>query len=580
MKTKTALSRLPVYPLVFAVAAMIVVGCKDTEFRVPGSQAPKAKTKVVVKKVLTPENASKTKKPKPEVKEELDVIDKAYEASRSTVISTGSPEEVAVRKVTGEIGKSLELGPVLVVWLLDRTASNYKLLSSASTGAKAWYESQEVKQLTLEKSKKLQSVVASFDETVEYLLPEPEDDWQKVRDSFGKVQQTMSAKEMTFTSVKQVLDKFGPLHGADRQLVIVIFSNEVGDDAKLVDEVAPLVQRKAIPVYVVGTAAPWGQTTPFEEQARHGPRNPPKAPEKTAEKSAEKAEEKKPDEKAEPAGDANPVFGPESLYSERVNLPLPVVGYGFRGKPTEESIESGFGPYALERLCRAGGGAFLPVRPASGTLYGYGGTKFWPTGAELRFDTPHLAKYAPDYVSEAEYRKLLSENKARGALHEAAKIGKAEILDNPDTQFQKGASEAQLKRRLDEAQQASARVAPQIDRLYEILVPGEGDRDKLTSPRWQAEFDYAFGRVLAAKVRNDSYNQMIASLKAGKGPKDATEYNLEQADSYETSSALKKMADKAKVYLERVVKEHPGTPWAKMAAEDLKAPMGWKWQGT
>ena len=110
--------------------------------------------------------------------------------------------------------------------------------------------------------------------------------------------------------------------------------------------------------------------------------------------------------------------------------------------------------------------------------------------------------------------------------------------------------------------------------------PGEGDRDKLTSPRWQAQFDYAFGRTLAAKVRNDSYNQMIASLKAGKGPKDATEYNLEQADSYESSSVLKKMADKAKLYLERVVKEHPGTPWAKMAAEDLKAPMGWKWQGT
>ena len=179
-----------------------------------------------------------------------------------------------------------------------------------------------------------------------------------------------------------------------------------------------------------------------------------------------------------------------------------------------------------------------------------------------------------------EYQKLLAENKARGALHEAAKIGKAEILDNPDTQFQKTASEAQLKRRLDEAQQACARVAPQIDKLYEILVTGEGDRDKLTSLRWQAEYDYAFGRVLAAKARNDSYNQMIAALKAGKGPKDAEEYNLEQAESFETSSALKKMAEKAKVYLERVVKDHAGTPWAKMAAEDLKTPMGWKWQGT
>ena len=551
--------------LILVVASLSAAGCKDTEFRVPGSEAPKPKTKVVVKKVLTLENAPKSKKPKAEPKEDLDVIDKAYQAGRSTVVNTGSPEEVAVRKVTGEINKSLELGPVLVVWLLDRTVSNYKILSGASNGAKAWYESQEVKQMTLEKNKKLQSVVAGFDETVEYVLEQPEDDWEKVRSSFDKVQQSTRGKEMTFTAVKQVLDKFGPLQGADRQVVIVIVTNEVGDDAKLVDEVEPLVQRKAIPVYVIGSAAPWGQTTPFEEQVHRGPKKP---------------EEKKPEEKAEPAGDANPVYGPESLYSERVNLPLPVVGYGFRGKPTEEFIESGFGPFALERLCRAGGGAFLPVRPTSGTVYGYGGTKFWPTGSEMRFETPSLSKYAPDYVSEAEYQRLLSENKARAALHEAAKIGKADILDNPDTQFAKGNSEAQLKRRLDEAQQACARVAPQIDRLYDVLVIGEGDRDKLTSPRWQAEFDYAFGRVLAAKVRNDSYNQMIAALKAGKGPMDASEYNLEQADSYETSSVLKKMAEKAKLYLERVVKEHPGTPWARMAAEDLKAPFGWKWQGT
>lgn len=551
--------------LILVVASLSAAGCKDTEFRVPGSEAPKPKTKVVVKKVLTLENAPKSKKPKAEPKEDLDVIDKAYQAGRSTVVNTGSPEEVAVRKVTGEINKSLELGPVLVVWLLDRTVSNYKILSGASNGAKAWYESQEVKQMTLEKNKKLQSIVAGFDETVEYVLEQPEDDWEKVRSSFDKVQQSTSGKEMTFTAVKQVLDKFGPLQGADRQVVIVIVTNEVGDDAKLVDEVEPLVQRKAIPVYVIGSAAPWGQTTPFEEQVHRGPKKP---------------EEKKPEEKAEPAGDANPVFGPESLYSERVNLPLPVVGYGFRGKPTEEFIESGFGPFALERLCRAGGGAFLPVRPTSGTVYGYGGTKFWPTGSEMRFETPSLSKYAPDYVSEAEYQRLLSENKARAALHEAAKIGKADILDNPDTQFAKGNSEAQLKRRLDEAQQACARVAPQIDRLYDVLVIGEGDRDKLTSPRWQAEFDYAFGRVLAAKVRNDSYNQMIAALKAGKGPMDASEYNLEQADSFETSSVLKKMAEKAKLYLERVVKEHPGTPWARMAAEDLKAPFGWKWQGT
>ena len=219
---------LPQLLVLAVVAACFAAGCKDAEFRVPGSEAPKPKTKVVVKKVLTAENAPKSKKPKAAAKEDLDVIDKAYEATRSTVVNTGSPEEVAVRKVTAEIGKSLELGPVLVVWLLDRTASNFKNLNSASNGAKGWYESQEVKQMTLEKSKKLQSVVAGFDETLDYVLEQPEDDWQKVRESFGKVQQTASAKEMTVTAAKQELEKYGPLHGAERQVVRVVTTNEFG----------------------------------------------------------------------------------------------------------------------------------------------------------------------------------------------------------------------------------------------------------------------------------------------------------------------------------------------------------------
>src|SRR3954469_22200263 len=139
----------------------VLAGCKGTEFKVPGTAAPKPKPKVVVKKVLTPE-AVAAKKAKELPKEELEVIDKAYRASRSTTQSTGSPEEVAVRKVTAEVGKSLELGPVLVVWLLDCTTSNQKMLSGAVSGAKAWYETQDVRQMTLEGQKKLQTVIAGF----------------------------------------------------------------------------------------------------------------------------------------------------------------------------------------------------------------------------------------------------------------------------------------------------------------------------------------------------------------------------------------------------------------------------------
>ena len=36
------------------------------------------------------------------------------------------------------------------------------------------------------------------------------------------------------------------------------------------------------------------------------------------------------------------------------------------------------------------------------------------------------------------------------------------------------------------------------------------------------------------------------------------------------------MATKAREYLNRVIKEHPGTPWASSAARELEGPIGWK----
>ena len=50
--------------------------------------------------------------------------------------------------------------------------------------------------------------------------------------------------------------------------------------------------------------------------------------------------------------------GPESRSLERIQL-------GFWGGSTDlELLDSGFGPFALERLCRATGGTFLALRPS------------------------------------------------------------------------------------------------------------------------------------------------------------------------------------------------------------------------
>ena len=90
----------------------------------------------------------------------------------------------------------------------------------------------------------------------------------------------------------------------------------------------------------------------------------------------------------------------------------------------------------------------------------------------------------------------------------------------------------------------------------------------------------AMGRVLAAKVRTEAYNAMLAAAKTRlkfEDPKNNT-WQLKAADSIEVGSRLANMAEKATMYLQRVVAEHPRTPWSMLAERELSTPLGWTWE--
>ena len=81
------------------------------------------------------------------------------------------------------------------------------------------------------------------------------------------------------------------------------------------------------------------------------------------------------------------------------------------------------------------------------------------------------------------------------------------------------------------------------------------------------------------KVRTEGYNAMLAEAKQGLKFKDeqSDTWELRPSDSVTVSSALAKDAADAKKYLERVVAEHQGTPWAVDAEKSCKQPFGWEW---
>lgn len=457
-------------------------------------------------------------------------------------------ETSAVKKIIATIKDSVDLGPTLVVWLVDRTTSARDIVREATSAAQDFYNSPEVSAWSTAANEPLRTAVIAFDDKAEFLIDPPSPDGKKVTAALENLSSSTASREMTFAAIKQALEKYQPFRTKDRREVIfVVVTDEAGDDGQVVDELVEPFRRHAIPVYAVGMPAPWGQSNPFAV-------NP----------------------KAIPASkdELLPTVGPESLLSERVDIESAAQRSGNRA--SSDLVDSGFGPFALERLCRASHGQFLALRGEAGQR-GVN-ARSWPPGTELRFDPRLVGKYAPDYVSAAEYEKSLLENKAKAVLVEAAKVAKLKTEGQPATRFPKDA-DAKMAKKMSDAQQFAARNLPPIEHLHDLLIKGEADRAKLTSPRWQAEFDLAAGRILAMRARLDGYNSMLAALKRGKTfqKADSKVWVLDPADSYETESTIKKMADKAKLFLERVARDHAGTPWAKIAEDELKTPLGWTW---
>ena len=264
--------------------------------------------------------------------------------------------------------------------------------------------------------------------------------------------------------------------------------------------------------------------------------------------------------------------GPESLLPERVNLPFTM--------DESESIDSGFGPFALTRLCYQTGGIYFTIHPNRkvGRRVRRRETKAFSSHLAYFFDPQRMRPYRPDYVSADEYRRRAKASPTRAALVRAASMT-VQRMDSPNLSFLKQ-NDAQFANLLTESQKASAKLQPKLSAIYQVLKQGEANREKEESPRWRAAFDLAYGQILAVSVRTRAYNEMLAQAKRGLKPKNknSNTWRLVPDGEIETSSRLERDAKRASEYLGRVVKEHEGTPWAMLASRELSVPMGWKWQ--
>ena len=472
----------------------------------------------------------------------------------------------AVDRITHEILLSLEERKTLVVWLFDQSPSMIRQRSTVNERFDRIYkelgvlEAAKMEAFKKHDDKPLLTSVVAFGKSVQAMTKTPTDKLEDIKKAVDAIPADDSGDEMTFHAVIQSVREYSKYRtregsDSDRNVMIVVFTDEAGSDQTDpqfgVDAALKICKRYQMPVYVVGVPAPFG----------------------TKETQVKWVD---PDPKFDQTARWGVVDqGPETLLPERLQL-------SFTGsKDEEDAIDSGFGPYALTRLCYETGGMYFTVHPNRNVNKAVSRNQVEPFSAHIKhfFDAEHMRRYKPDYVSLEEYNRRVQANKCRQALLNAARMSHTGALENPQTRFVKR-DEAAFATELSEAQKEAAKLEPKLEALYAIIKEGEADRDKELTPRWQAGFDLAVGRVLAAKIRTESYNAMLAAAKRGlklQDPKNNT-WVLTPSDEVSTGSQYQKMADKAKVYLERVVKDHPSTPWSLLAQKELDQPLSWKWK--
>lgn len=126
-----------------------------------------------------------------------------------------------------------------------------------------------------------------------------------------------------------------------------------------------------------------------------------------------------------------------------------------------------------------------------------------------------------------------------------------------------------------------AEATPRIElavRLLEGVEAGRAEQPK----RWQAHFDYALAQGRARLAFLHEYNLALGNIKTdvlpARDPKLGHDgYKLVAAATLKAKDA-KKLAEEANEVFDRLVAEHPGTPWAVQAKRDRALNLGLAWQ--
>lgn len=440
----------------------------------------------------------------------------------------------ALDQLAREILRQLQRHKVTVIWLFDESGSMKD--DQRAIKEKFGRVANELK-LNVGGNKKTEGAllhaIVGYGAGIDFLLRKPTVDIDAIGKAINALPTDTTGIENTCHALFEVVSEYSKNLAKDRQLLVVLVTDESGDDGDFVEEARQAVVSHNVPVYVIGRQSLFGYETlhlkytdpitkdPYWPAIRRGP--------ETADK--------------------------EALQWD-----------GLHDRWDEQP--SGFAPYELARIAKDSGGIYF-LLPSEEDLR--------VRTREKAYSITTLKEYIPDYESRGAYLKRRENSDLRKTLHDI-------IVETKGYPYRRHYS-IELEKLIEEMTAEAPIVRERLANLMVIekkLKSIRKLREHEPEKRWQASYDLMLAQIVAYQVKAYEYlaclDEMVAEMRKGTlKPKrmpipnqlDVTWYiehdTRPKAPTHETA---KKVAE-AKALLEAVIKLHPNTPWADLAQDEI-----------
>ena len=437
----------------------------------------------------------------------------------------------ALNQLAHEILNHLVDHKVTVVWLLDESSS---MRDDKKTIAQNFDRVSAELNKFIPADKKaagaLNHALVGFGERVHIELAKPTTDADVVRRAMAQLRIDETGTENTMRAIREAVGAFSRVVSKDRKMLLVLATDESGDDGGEVEETLEALKKYNVPLYVIGRQAVFGfpnahhkYVDPVTKDVYYP----------TIRRGPETADVE--------------IFQWDGLYDRWDEKP------------------SGFAPWELARLTRDSGGIYF-LLPSEEFLRLH--------EVEKTYSISQLKEYMPEYLSRAAYIQRRTESDLRRNLHLIVSE-----TQNPDFRYRREfpvEPAALVQAALEEGPKATIR----LDALLEIqkrLESLKKHRDREPLRRWRAHYDLMLAQVVVFQIKAYEYRALMAQLaREPRKPSKAPTPNL--AITFVVDHGPKGLApesETAKKYAEanqllnNVIAEYPGTPWADLAKDSL-----------